>query len=217
MHLCAHDLLDSSQNKVIASLFFGGGWMRIHVRAQEGVPSQQVWKMKRHFHSSGTSSFFASENLSSISLFDMQLSGRDWLEENGCDEVHLMGLTGKTKFPYFSRRRRVNSHFPKTCSGSSSLCLTLAMPMSSTSLWMSLYRSRWLIFFNMFCANVQNSFIYVCQTTEFRKPECKVIYKSHFRSQRNNVRQNRELMYLLFLYIHWLPCKLILSKTQHLK
>lgn len=49
--------------------------------------SQRVWKVQCHFLSSGSGPFFAPENLSSISLFGTQLSGREWLEENRHDEV----------------------------------------------------------------------------------------------------------------------------------
>ena len=82
----------------------------------------------------------------------------------------LMGLRGKTKFPCFFRRR-VSSHFDKICSSISSPHLSLATPKSPAQLWMPLYRSRCLLFLNRFCADVHSFFIFMCQTTEFIKPE----------------------------------------------
>lgn len=77
------------------------------------TPSQWVWKVKCHFFSSGSSSFFVSEDPSSISLFDTQLSGRDWLEKNQCDEVHLTDLKGKTTFPYSPEDGEWTHIFPR--------------------------------------------------------------------------------------------------------
>lgn len=126
----------------------------------------------------------------------------------------LMGLKGKTKFPCFFRRRGVSSHFHKTCSNSSSLQLSLAIPSSPAPPECPCTGPG--------ASYSSTGFVQMCRTPSSKcaKPlnlwnqKVKVIYKSNFRSQRNNARQNGELMHLLFLYIHWVRCNLLLTKTN---
>lgn len=84
---CVYKILDSSQNKVVAFVFHEmeeWGQASIYAKAQQVFHLQQVGKVQCRFLYSGSGPFFAPKNLSLISLFVRQVSGRGWLQENGC-------------------------------------------------------------------------------------------------------------------------------------